>query len=148
MRAGEAVTDDIIEYERHWLRAHGCTEPNERQMRCARLVRQLVGGFHHAPRTVRVHPHGVTLVFSRGVSLATADGDMLTRLVLLAHDHCVRAEIATAGMHLELQLHARVKRSGSIMERHPYLATTIVEHRKRHTDEWSERETAQVEARQ
>lgn len=131
---------EIIEYERKWLIENGAVAepdgPNERQMRCARLVRQWVGGFHHAPRTVRVHPRGVTLVISRSKSLSTFDGYDLTKLVLLAHDHCVRAEITTAGMHLEVQLHARVKRDGSIMERHPTIDEAIRDHRKNYVAQW------------
>src|SRR3954462_15611397 len=52
--------------------------------------------------------------------LSTWDFDMLTRLVFLAHDHCIRVAIRPVnGFTFGIQFHPRKSHAGSIFERHP-----------------------------
>lgn len=67
-----------------------------------------------------------------GRSLSTFDFDDLTRLVFLAHDHCIRVEIDVHGPRmLGLSFHPRV-RDGSIMVRHPTIEQAVASWRERH----------------
>lgn len=65
------------------------------------------------------------VIFDEG--LATYDFDRLTKLVILAHDYCVRLDIGCAGMrHLSLNFSARKMREfGNVFERHPTIETAI-----------------------
>lgn len=56
--------------------------------------------------------------------MGTYDGDILTRLVLLAHDMCVRVEIQPNMRYLKLVFHPR-QREGSISEKHPTLESHV-----------------------
>jgi hypothetical protein len=76
-------------------------------------------GFHHLPMPkpwglgVRVHWTG---------DLSTWDFDCLTRLVLLAHKHCVRIEIGQGGPRgVAIMAHRRLEKLQSITEGHPNL---------------------------
>ena len=55
--------------------------------------------------------------------LSTYDSDVLTRLVLLAHDSCVRVSVEDNGRKrgMRLTLHERLGREGRLGERHPTL---------------------------
>lgn len=60
---------------------------------------------------------------------STYDFDHLTRLVIAAHDACVRAEISPASSaHIRIALHAR-KRDGSRYARHPTMEEAIARFR-------------------
>lgn len=66
------------------------------------------------------HGHGVSFVV-RG-HFATFDGDGLTRLVVLAHDRCIRVEIEGCGPGLiRVSMWPRKGREGRMHERHPTL---------------------------
>lgn len=57
--------------------------------------------------------------------LATFDFDVLTRLVVAAHDQCTRLSLRQAGpRHLKLMFHLR-QREGRIYERHPTIEEAI-----------------------
>lgn len=65
------------------------------------------GSNHH----IRLSVHG---------HLATHDGNLLTRLVVLCHDRMIRLEIAGATHgYLSLVFHQRASRTGSLWERMP-----------------------------
>jgi hypothetical protein len=92
------------------------------QLRCYDLLCACYNGAHHVPNIyacgngIRVAHHG---------DMATFDGDMLTRLVVLAHDMAVRVEVVPSGpMRVGILLHPR-QREGRMHERHPDLATAL-----------------------
>jgi len=111
------------EYERKWVSYNKkFVDVTVAQLRCLHLASDWLHGLHHAPDTVRPFcDDAIELVFHRGKTFATFDFDELTRLVFLAHDQCIRAEIASAGMHLAVRLFARHTREGSTSSRHPTL---------------------------
>lgn len=64
---------------------------------------------------------------SIGHNWATHDGDLLTRLVLLAHDRCIRVSIEPTSKHyLLVQFHSR-QRTGPMGRRHPTLEEHITQ---------------------
>lgn len=98
------------------------------------------GGLHHfeEPAMKKVqwsHPLFIELKLSRFTSmgqLATFDFSELTRLVFLAHDHCIRVDIEPCnGTHLRLLFHPRPGRSGSMPLRHPTLEDAVAEWQRR-----------------
>jgi len=96
------------------------------QWECTEMLADLVGGFHHV--TGKIKPCGEGIESSGyNFNLATYDFDGLTRLVLLAHDRCIRAEIRPSGPGmLKLALSKRTRRQGGHMwERHPDIENAI-----------------------
>ncbi len=91
-------------------------------------------GEHHLPYEVKVYPLGggremVETNVCDGLS--TFDFDRLTRLVLAAHDCCVRVEIDSSGPRmLKLRLHPRQGREGEMWQRHPTMEELLEAHRK------------------
>jgi len=88
-------------------------------------------GIHHVPYWRRRQPsgnHGVKVTIQDGIS--SCDYDTLTRLVVAAHDECVRIEICSGGpRQLVIHLHPRV-REGDITERHPTMEEAVVSARR------------------
>lgn len=59
-------------------------------------------------------------------SLSTYDFDLLTRLVIVCHQSCVRLQIgAAAPNYLRLIFHPRLPGSGSMMKGHPTIEQAI-----------------------
>jgi hypothetical protein len=59
--------------------------------------------------------------------IATYDGNALTRLVVIAHDRCIRVSITAANIgYLRLMFHQRTGQKGSVSKTHP----TLDEHTK------------------
>lgn len=81
-------------------------------------------GLHHVDmRRAKEEPGYFSVCVFNGVS--TYDFDTLTRLVVAAHDECVRLEIDGAShRYLRLIFHDR-KREGGISERHPTMEDAI-----------------------
>jgi len=77
-------------------------------------------GLHHVPHLHRAKWGESNLRVTLHGTLATFDFDELTRLVVAAHDQCIRAELVPLGRHLGLWLHDR-KREGEVWDRHPEL---------------------------
>lgn len=77
----------------------------------------LFGGEHHIPGKLKEFGYGWSVVY-RG-DFATFDYNMLTRLVVLSHDSCIRASIHQGGPgSIKITLWRR-QREGSMSERHP-----------------------------
>lgn len=94
------------------------------QRECYRLLCDLVHGEHHLIGNITSCGAGIHIGL-RCLSLATFDFNHLTRLVVMAHDRCIRVEIVPTGFGtIGINLHRRHKREGSIFEKHP----TIEEH--------------------
>ena len=88
------------------------------QLECFDLLCRLMHGAHHVPN-VSKYGFGIKVSVQSG-KFSTFDFDYLTRLVVLAHDLCIRAEIVSSGPHLVgIVLHKRHAREGGMCERHP-----------------------------
>ena len=102
------------------------------QWECAKLLADLFGGFHHITTPIRAFGSGIELN-AHANHLATYDFDGLTRLVVLAHDRMVRAEIRPSGPRmLKFALWKRHTREGSMFERHPTMEDAVRTVRQRH----------------
>ena len=64
------------------------------QLACIAMLEEWACGRHHLPK---IHPFGQGVAINSSVDLATFDMNRLTRLVILAHAHAVRVEIAASG---------------------------------------------------
>lgn len=90
------------------------------------VLEDAFGGWHHVPQPV--HQIGTGTLAERWevstyADLSTHDGDILTRLVLAAHRHCVRVSVQPSGPGMvKIALHPRFSREGSSYTRHPDLA--------------------------
>lgn len=111
------MRDDEAKYYRvDWM--------TDDQWECACMLADLVRGFHHMPGDIKRCGAGVEV--NMRAPLATRDFSELTRLVVMAHDRCIRAEIAPSGPgRLKILLHKRHARAGSMVERHPTLEEHI-----------------------
>jgi len=90
----------------------------------------LYGGPHHIPSKLKRFGLGWAVIFHG--DLASYDGDMLTRLVFMAHDHCVRASVQSGrGGRGMIAIHPRI-RAGRLMQRHPTLEEAVEQWRKFH----------------
>lgn len=89
---------------------------------------KVFNGTHHIPSRVRSWGYGwFTWTHT---PLATFDFNILTRLVVLAHDECVRVEICTHYFHgVKIILHKRQGREGAMSQRHPTLEDGIADAR-------------------
>lgn len=93
----------------------------------------LYRGEHHIPgakwKGENVRPCGHGWSVSHLGDLASYDGDELTRLVLLAHERCVRVEVSQGGPNrLRIAIWGR-ERTGGIAERHPTIEHAIEQFR-------------------
>lgn len=81
-------------------------------------------GLHNVPGKIVDHGHRIEVCVP--AQLATYDFDNLTRLVITAHDECVRLQV-TAGppRRLKLMFHDRKDRTGAMHERHPTLESAM-----------------------
>ena len=86
---------------------------------------KLFGGEHNIPVKVQRCGFGWCMYLHR--TMATYDGDMLTRLVFLAHDDMIRVEISGAGgQNFRLAIHPRICREGGrFYERHPTIEAAL-----------------------
>lgn len=90
------------------------------------------GGLHHVHSYKRIDgcPHGAWKVVVYR-SIATADWDQLTRLVLFAHERAVRVEITPHGpFHLALHMSARVRKPESYTSHHPTIEEAVAKIRR------------------
>lgn len=103
--------------------------PDQRD--CYGLFCDLVFGAHHIMGTVRAFGSGL-LWNARIDNLATFDFDGLTRLVVMAHDRCIRVELIPSGPGMiGITAFKRHKREGSMYERHPTMEEAIISARPR-----------------
>ena len=82
-------------------------------------------GEHHFP--AKMKPYGEGWSMSHYGSMATFDDNELTRLVLMAHSHCIRVEVAQGGPdRLRISIWKR-GREGRMYERHPTIEQVLAE---------------------
>ena len=92
------------------------------KQRCYALLLEFAGGEHHLCKLAHL---GYGLRMTTQMDLATFDSGYLTWLVVLAHKHCCRVAIDSAGpRRLAIQVWAR-NTEGSLMTRHPSLSDLI-----------------------
>lgn len=81
----------------------------EAQRACFELLCDVFHGEHHAPERIYAFGRGIKCN-AESHRLSTFDFDYLTRLVVLAHDACVRVEIVSSGPgRIGLVLHKRAE---------------------------------------
>lgn len=98
------------------------------QIECFDLICDVVGGEHRLGMASS-HPTSST---SHGIrvggllqNFATTDRDLLTRLVVLAHDRAIRVEtVSSSHGYVALMLHKR-GRTGGICQAHPRLEEAV-----------------------
>jgi len=90
-------------------------------------------GKHHIPDPgVRANQGGGFYVNVRGgVFWASTDFDNLTRLVFLAHDRCLRAQIDAKGFYIRVTIWKRDPAATSYAEGHPTLEQAAAKWRER-----------------
>jgi len=94
--------------------------PSQRD--CFELLCAGFGGVHQLDKIYQCGS-GIEMITSE--SLATFDGNLLTVLVIIAHDRNIRLEIsASAPGRLKIKLHKR-KKDGAMHERHDSIETAI-----------------------
>ena len=95
------------------------------QRACFDLLCEVFHGEHHAPERIYAFGRGIKCN-AESHRLSTFDFDYLTRLVVLAHDACVRVEIVSSGPgRIGMVLHKRAGRTGSSYDRHPTMEEAI-----------------------
>lgn len=94
-------------------------------------------GFHHfnqaeLKKTAWDNPYFIVFKLDTP-SLSTFDGSLLTSLVFLAHDFCIRVEVnPRSHKSLELLFHQRKSREGGTTDRHPTIETALAKWRQNH----------------
>ncbi len=105
---------------------------NDTQKDCYRLYSDLVGGDHHI--FGKIHPSSPSgiLINSRSNTLSTYDFDSLTRLVFMAHDRSIRAEIVPSGPNMiGIMLHKRNRGGTATWDKHPTIESALNKWRER-----------------
>ena len=102
-----------------------------------RAIGLLVQGFGTGVYNLPINWKRVDWQYGRGVSFtirasgwATYDFNQLTRLVIAAHDECIRVEINPHTFrHLKINMWPRAGRDGRMYERHPTIEDAISDFR-------------------
>lgn len=100
----------------------------------------LYRGEHHIPAPGNYGAHGVrkfdacdAYYVLQHDELASFDYDLLTRLVLLAHEYAIRTDVDARGRYLRITIHGR-QRDGFMHERHPTIEQAVETFRERRHD--------------
>lgn len=113
-------------YGTTWLRSYG-KKVDEKGSRVAELLNWLFDGIYHEQDAVMRADwaNGMYVSINISTDLATFDGNLLTRLVVGAHDRAIRVSIRSAGQrHVGLLFHPR-EREGHFAQRHPTIEDAI-----------------------
>lgn len=98
------------------------------QVRLRNVLNVAYRGIYHASK---IHKHNEGTPHEYWVTnhcgdLSTFDYDILTRLVIQAHDECVRVNISASGPRLvKITISARNGREGCFSEKHPTIERAI-----------------------
>lgn len=114
----------MVEHE--FYRSEWMTED---QFYCFQMLCDVMGGGNHLCGVVKPHSRGIELN-TRHFYAATYDFDQLTKAVILAHDRCIRFEIAPSGPGMIKIVLFKRQREGRMFERHPTIEEAIATHRK------------------
>ena len=109
----------------NWLNSYREEWMSDDQWLLSLFLCRLFCGFHHVPSKIKECGKGIQINFIPN-SMATFDFDGLTKLVVMAHNWGVRANIAGSGpAMIKLQLWKRRLRDGCISERHPTIGQAV-----------------------
>lgn len=93
------------------------------EARAEEMLNRVYRGIYHIHK---LHKEPGMWWFQHYGDLATFDHDILTRLVLGAHEYCIRVFIKNGGPRcLKVTLHPRKCREGDVYERHPTIEQAI-----------------------
>ena len=99
--------------------------PDQRE--CWQLMCDVMGGPHHAPRHLYLCGMGIKVHVIAGAGWATFDFAYLTRLVIMAHNRCIRVELDSSGPgRIAIVMHKRHSRTGSVHSRHPTIEQSVI----------------------
>lgn len=104
---------------------------SETGRRTAVLLQRVFRGLHHLNSTslAKVDWSGWCVEFVYDTELATVDRDILTKLVVIAHQMQLRVAVEGAAYrYMRLTFHLRTKRDGSIMERCPRITDVVAKY--------------------
>lgn len=121
-----------------WLERSICPNPSPLGRQVANLLGVVLGGMYHEREMIL---RKVDWTSERYISvpwghrdLATYDDNLLTRLVVLAHDACIRLTIEPCSrVSLTLLFHPRIGPTGHTFERHPTLESAAKDVRRLYT---------------
>lgn len=109
-------------------------EPEKSVEQKARDVLHVVyKGFYNCPGTLKIDKRSKCWSVCVYDGLSTFDNDTLTRLVLAAHHHCVRVELANGGpgrIKIRFSQRKRHSEENPFCETHPTIETAIETIRK------------------
>jgi len=128
------LTDEEREYVLHNIKSYcKCENPSENTIKAVYILNRLYLGLHHCYDVIhRLTPKDCAdpyflkvTIYGKG-GLATWDFDQLTRLVIMAHELCMRVEITSCNMqYLHLAFSQRETREGDICKRHPSIEEAV-----------------------
>lgn len=96
------------------------------EARAEAVLACVFGGLHNCPEIKKVPGEGGRWEVLCRSTLSTFDFDGMTRLVIAAHDNCVRASVMPGGpAAMKIMLHDRKGRTGNMCHRHPTLEQAI-----------------------
>lgn len=101
----------------------------EDQAECADFFAGVVGGYHHLSGEFKEFGSGLK-ISSYSDRWGTFDADLLTRLVIRAHDKMIRVQLMPSGPgRVSFSLFKRKVREGAMHHRHPTIEEAITKHR-------------------
>lgn len=109
--APEHLRERVLSMKETLVERYKCPAPvSIAGARCALLLQEWLGGFHHMPpkvpmRSINWNDWSVIVPSKRSgfyPGMDSFDGSGMTRLVLLAHEHVIRAELQ---IHYDVVLH-------------------------------------------
>lgn len=90
---------------------------------------ELFYGEHHIPSEIKQYGQGFSVVTNRG-DFATTDFNNLTRLVLMAHEKCIRTEISGSNKFGSITIAIQKRqRHGGLSQSHPTIEQAIEKYR-------------------
>lgn len=96
------------------------------EVRAERVLACVYRGIHHCDTIKKFPGEGGRWEVNHMGQLSTFDFDCLTRLVISAHDNCVRATVLASGPRMvKIWIHDRKGREGQMSQRHPTMEQAI-----------------------
>lgn len=116
----------------NWLRQCHITNISPLGEQVADLLGDLFVGLYHLDKAESVdwandHHIEVRVAYK---DWATFDSNLLTKLVFLAHDRCLRASISPRSAHAITLLFHQRQRDGGIWDRHPTIEQALTMYRE------------------